>query len=72
MERFETNPLVWAKDEEGHRHLCPADKLRDLNRVNSEEMSQCIDDDSRIETREFVPSNDPKGKIHFARSTSPN
>jgi hypothetical protein len=72
MELSSAGPLIWAKDEEGHRHLCPLDVLSDPNNVSSEEMSQCIDDDSRLRTREYVPSNDPEGKIGFTDSVSPN
>jgi hypothetical protein len=67
-----TDPWVWAKDEEGHRHLCPINSLSDPNCVNSQELNNCVDDDSRLETREYVPSNDPQGKINFAQSASPN
>ncbi len=68
----DTNPWVWAKDDEGRRRLCPMDCLSDPNYVSSQEFDCCIDDDSRLETREYVPSNDPSGKINFAQSASPN
>jgi hypothetical protein len=72
MELSSTGPLVWAKDEEGHRCLCPLDLLSDPNHVSSEEKSQCIDDDTRLQTKEYVPSNEPEGKISFTDSVSPN
>lgn len=64
--------LIWAKDDEGRRHLCPMNELDDANFVSASEISRCIDDDSRLETREYVPSNDPEGKVKFSKSISPN
>jgi hypothetical protein len=64
--------LIWAKGEDGRRHLCPSDKLDDLNFVKRGEVVSCVDDDSRLETRDRVPSNSPEGKIKFAKSTSLN
>ncbi len=64
--------LIWAKDDEGRRHLCPSDKLDDLNSVKRGEVAACVDDDSRLATRDKVPSNSPEGKIKFAKSTSVN
>ena len=64
--------LIWAKDKEGRRHLCPMDKLDNPNLVGAREISTCVDDDSRLKSREHVPSNDPGGKLKFARSLSPN
>ncbi|MEN6438217.1 MAG: hypothetical protein ABFD97_06510 [Syntrophobacter sp.] len=64
--------LIWAKDENGHRHLCSMDKLDDPNFVRKTELDGCIDDDSHLTSRSRVPSNDPEGKIRFARSVSLN
>jgi hypothetical protein len=64
--------LIWAKDQSGRRHLCPMDKLDDPNFVKKEELGACVDDDSRLETRQKVPSNSPAGKIRFAKSISLN
>ncbi len=64
--------LIWAKDDTGSRHLCPMDSLSNANRVTKNELSKCIDSDSRLETRKFVPSNDKSGKIKFAKSVSLN
>jgi hypothetical protein len=64
--------LVWAKDKAGNRHLCPMNILEDPNRVRNSELAKCIDRDDRLSSRRYVPSNDPQGKIKFARSISPN
>ncbi|MCK8603386.1 hypothetical protein [Desulfoferrobacter suflitae] len=69
---FKTSPYIWAKDEEGRRYLCPFDELKDANFVSSMETNRCIHDDSELASRKFVPSNDPEGKLHFARSVSLN
>ena len=69
---FNTSPFVWAKDDEGHRHLCSFDGLKDANFVRPDEKSHCFHDDSELSSRKFVPSNDPEGKIKFARSVSMN
>ena len=69
---YKTSPYVWAKDNEGHRYLCPFDEIKDANFVGSDETNSCIHDDSELETRKFVPSNDPEGRIKFARSVSLN
>jgi len=64
--------LIWAKDEAGRRHLCPMDGLDDPNIVRAGEIEGCVDDDSRLQSREHVPSNDPGGKLKFAKSASLN
>ncbi len=64
--------LIWAKDKAGRRHLCPMNELHDPNRVSAREISKCIDDDKRLKSREHVPSNDPEGKLKFAKSFSIN
>lgn len=69
---FKTNPVVWAKDEQGNRHLCSFDELSDPNFVRADEANRCLHDDSELETRKFVPSNDPEGRIKFANSVSLN
>jgi hypothetical protein len=69
---MKTNAVAWAKDESGHRHLCPMDELKNANFVERDELEKCIDHDTRLETRLHVPSNDPEGKIKFSRSSSPN
>jgi hypothetical protein len=65
-------PLVWAKDDAGNRHLCAMDELRDPNHVDAEESIKCVDHDERLRSRDFVPSNDPRGKRKFTKSASPN
>ena len=67
-----TSPIVWAKDQEGRRYLCSIDELRDPNFVSSDEKSRCLHDDSELETRRYVPSNSPEGKIRFSNSRSMN
>lgn len=64
--------LIWAKDEDGHRHLCPMNELEDANFVKAGEVDKCVDDDSRLATRSHVPSNDPEGKLKFPKSLSLN
>ncbi len=64
--------LIWAKDKAGRRHLCPMNELDDPNFVRAREVSKCVDDDSRLASREHVPSNDPGGKLKFAKSASLN
>ncbi len=64
--------LIWAKDKAGRRHLCPMNKLDDPNFVSAGEIGKCVDDDSRLESREHVPSNDPGGKLKFPKSLSLN
>ncbi len=70
MKKLDT--LIWAKDETGNRHLCPMDSLSNANSVSKSEVSKCIDSDSRLATRRYVPSNDKTGKIKFAKSVSLN
>jgi len=72
METQSTSPWIWAKDKEGHRHLCPMDRLSDPNLVSKREIAHCVDDDSRLATRDYVPSNTPEGKRKFSVSASPN
>ncbi len=64
--------LIWAKDDAGNRHLCPMNSLRDSNFVSKDELASCVDHDDRLRTRQFAPSNDPEGKIKFAKSVSLN
>jgi hypothetical protein len=64
--------LVWAKDKSGNRYLCAMNILEDPNRVRDDEISKCIDRDDRLRSRRYVPSNDPDGKIKFAKSESLN
>jgi len=64
--------LIWAKDKEGNRHLCSMNVLKDPNFARDDEVSRCIDHDDRLKTRRNVPSNDPEGKIKFAKSVSLN
>ncbi|MHC1725000.1 MAG: hypothetical protein AB9866_03070 [Syntrophobacteraceae bacterium] len=68
----DTTPMVWAKDKDGYRHLCSVDILKNPNFVDEKTISYCIDHYDRIESRAFVPSNDPQGKIRFAKSLSLN
>jgi len=42
------------------------------NFLTAEEISKRIDDDSRLESREHAPSNDPGGMLKFAESLSVN
>ncbi len=67
---MDTGALVW--DNLGYRHLCPADNLKNLNFVDADELESCIDHDTRLKSRRTVPSNDPKGRIRFTKSVSPN
>ena len=69
---MKTDALAWAKDESGNRHLCPVDEIKSVNFVRSDELEKCIDDDSRLKSRRYVPSNDPEGKVKFSKSFSPN
>ena len=69
---FTTEPLIWAKDDEGHRHLCPFGALSDVNRVAGGEKMDCLSDDSSLSSWRTVPSNDPMGRIKFPHSVSPN
>lgn len=64
--------LIWAKDKVGNRHLCPMNILENPNFARDDELEGCIDHDDRLLTRRHVPSNDPEGKIKFAKSISPN
>ena len=48
------------------------DILKDPNRVGDKDVTRCIDSDDRLKSRQFVPSNDPKGKIKFTKSISLN
>ncbi len=64
--------LIWAKDDSGNRHLCSMSKLENANFVKSDEIGNCIDEDERLESRKNVPSNDPQGRIKFAKSVSLN
>jgi len=64
--------LILAKDEAGRRHLCPMNELDNPNFVGDKEIGKCVDDDSRLESRQHVPSNDPEGKLKFAKSSSLN
>jgi len=68
----ETTPLVWVKDRAGNRYLCPMNSLQDPNTLSESEKQSCVDDASRLVTREHVPSNEPEGKIKFAKSESEN
>ena len=72
MSDFGMSPLVWAKDKDGDRYLCPLDAISDANKVSESEKKDCIDDDSRLDTRKFVPSNTPEGKRIFTKSFSLN
>ena len=72
MEDFETSPMVWAKDDTGTRYLCPLDSLKDANSVSENEKKDCIDNDLRLASRRFAPSNSPEGKIKFPKSLSLN
>jgi hypothetical protein len=67
MAYFDTNPLVWVKDNAGNRYLCPFDALRDPNTVSGAEKENCVDDASRLMNQKTVPG---EGKIRFGRSTS--
>ncbi len=69
---FRTSPFAGARDEEGHRHLCSFDERKDANFVGADEKSHCFHDDSELASRRFLPSNDPEGRIEFARSVSLN
>lgn len=69
---FKTDPLVWAKDEEGRRYLCPLESLKDPNYVGAMEKSDCISDDISLKSRSTVPSNDDMGKVKFPHSVSLN
>ncbi len=42
------------------------------NFVRARETSKCIDGDSRLESREHAPSNDPGGKLQFPKPLSVN
>ncbi len=64
--------LIWARDSEGSRHLCPMNSLQDPNFVKDDEIAKCVDRDIRLSSRRYVPSNDPEGKIKFPKSLSPN
>ncbi len=64
---FDTNPLVWAKDNAGHRYLCPFETLRDPNSVSDAEKRNCVDDASRLMDPGTVPG---EGKIRFGKSAS--
>lgn len=72
MSDLTTGPLIWAKDEQGDRHLCPFDALRDPNSVAEEEKAACVDEDTRLDTRRFAPANTPEGRLHFPNSVSLN
>lgn len=65
-------PWVWVKDDAGNRHLCGMDELKDPNHVDAEEIVKCVDHDERLQSRDYVPSNDPRGKRKFTISASPN
>ncbi|GLI33778.1 hypothetical protein [Desulforhabdus amnigena] len=69
MKSKDTSPMVWAKDKTGHRYLCEAGSLSDVNTVYEDEKGFCIDDDSRLGSRNRVPGD---GKIRFAESVSLN
>jgi hypothetical protein len=56
----------------GRRHLFPMNELDAPNFLTAEEISKRIDDDSRLESREHAPSNDPGEKLKFAKSLSLN
>jgi len=64
---FDTNPLVWVKDNAGNRFLCPFDALRDPNSVSAKEKANCVDDASRLMNPGAVPG---EGKIRFGKSES--
>ncbi len=72
MQNRDFSPLVWAKDKEGDRHLCPLGSLSNANTVNDMEKRACIDDDSRLATRMYVPSNSTEGRLKFSKSFSMN
>lgn len=72
MAKNNDSSLIWVRDESGGRHLCPADQLSDYNSVKGNEVQYCVDDDSRLESRKSVPSNEAEGKIKFAKSVSLN
>jgi hypothetical protein len=64
---IKTDPLVWVKDETGHRILCPMDRLQNPIRVEKKEKRYCVDDDSRLAHPEAVPG---EGKLRFGESRS--
>ncbi len=72
MNKSENSTLVWTKDSEGTRHLCPFNSLSNPNSVSQSEMTDCVDDDTMLKSRNTVPSNTPEGKIRFAKSVSLN
>ncbi len=72
MAKYSDNPLMWTRDKSGGRHLCPSDHLSDYNSVRDNEIQYCVDDDSRLESRDSVPSNDSGGRIKFPKSVSLN
>jgi len=69
---MKSDTLIWAKDKAGRRHLCPMNELGDPNFVSAGEICKCVDNDSRLKSREHVPSNDPGGKLKFPKSLSLN
>jgi hypothetical protein len=69
---MKSDSLIWVRDKTGARHLCSMDDVGDANLVRGDEIGKCLDHDDRLETRGYVPSNDPQGKIRFAKSVSLN
>ena len=69
---FKTDPLIWARDDEGTRHLCPFESLSDPNHVRDREKDDCIWDDSSLQSRRSVPSNEESGRLKFPHSASLN
>jgi hypothetical protein len=69
---FKTDTLIWAKDGEGHRHLCPMGELADANFVSDIEKKNCVADDGELKSWRTVPSNDELGRLKFPRSASLN
>jgi hypothetical protein len=69
MTEVKTQPLVWVKDKAGNMFFCPVDALRDPNSVTEEEKRTCVDDASRLVSKEHVPGKD---KITFSESKSPS
>ena len=69
---FKTEPLVWAKDDEGNRYLCPFESLSDPNHISDRERDGCVSDDTSLQSRRSVPSNEETGRIKFPHSASLN
>lgn len=69
MAELKTAPLVWVQDKAGNMFFCPVDALRDPNSVTEEEKKTCVDDASRLVSRDHIPGKD---KITFSKSESPS